>query len=541
MNSPETTKEIITEYLLDSMKIKGLPNPLNVTLDQFNVWSIVTDFENKTGVNLNDSQIKRCKTVGQLIDMLYSVIILSSKVNIDNLGTNISSKQKYQSTSNSSYSNKGGTSLGYNNRESHKKNTSEESFDTSKITTEVLLEEKNKNALADTDSAKTNDEALFESLTSELEEIENMIMPQIEQLGQQLPELYQGYADAVRETSMLMRQYINFSDKTSRNIAFGAEVGARFLEAWGQYKAAQKHNQMLRRFLTIKQQIAQTNNEKLKEAGARAEKALASNRRLFNKYMSQKFETATLHPGTLDRVRNLNLRALYLYRNSLWLNENCLYLKNEYRNWLAGRQTSGYPQPDLHNVNEKILAELYEGDPFDALEKAADSDRYLTGADISLLSDYHLATIAIKPQLCIIEREKASPCVSKLMRENAAFEDYESATAVLANHVTDSPTIFISIAFFACVIAIVALCIWYVPGSIWLRIIIGVGAFLMCVKIFNRSIKHLEMDHICLGNILKEEIEETLSRKCGRKPKSDIDYEQKNETAAFLGGFVGIK
>ena len=66
MNSPETTKAIITEYLLDSMKIKELPYPLNVSLDQYNVWSIITDFENKTGVNLNNSQIKRCKTVGNL-------------------------------------------------------------------------------------------------------------------------------------------------------------------------------------------------------------------------------------------------------------------------------------------------------------------------------------------------------------------------------------------------------------------------------------------------------------------------------------------
>ena len=44
MNSSETTKAIITEYLLGSMQIKGLPYPLNVSLDQYNVWAIVADF-----------------------------------------------------------------------------------------------------------------------------------------------------------------------------------------------------------------------------------------------------------------------------------------------------------------------------------------------------------------------------------------------------------------------------------------------------------------------------------------------------------------
>lgn len=130
MNSPDTIKAIITEYILDSMKIKELPYPLNASLDQYNVWSIVTDFENKTGVKLNDSQIKRCKTVGNLIDMLYPVVLLSSKANIDNLGVNISSKQKYQSTNNS-YSNNKPTSSDDNNTTSYKRTTFEESFDTS--------------------------------------------------------------------------------------------------------------------------------------------------------------------------------------------------------------------------------------------------------------------------------------------------------------------------------------------------------------------------------------------------------------------------
>lgn len=138
MNSPETIKAIITEYLLDSMKIKELPYPLNVSLDRYNVWSIVIDFENKTGINFNDNQIKRCKTVGNLIDMFFSVIILSSKAKIDNLSVNISPKQKYQST-NRSYSNNKGTSSDNNNTTGNKRTTFEESFDTSNMSIEELF------------------------------------------------------------------------------------------------------------------------------------------------------------------------------------------------------------------------------------------------------------------------------------------------------------------------------------------------------------------------------------------------------------------
>ena len=138
MNNSEKTKAIITEYVLGSMKIKELPYPLNVSLGQYNVWTIVTDFENKTGVNLNDSQIKRCKTVGNLIDVFSSVTILSSKANIDKLGVNISSKQKSHSTNNSYSSNKG-TSFDNNNTASYNRNAFEDSFDASNMSIEELF------------------------------------------------------------------------------------------------------------------------------------------------------------------------------------------------------------------------------------------------------------------------------------------------------------------------------------------------------------------------------------------------------------------
>ena len=120
------------------MKIKELPYPLDVSLGQYNVWTIVTDLESKTGVNLNDSQIKRCKTVGNLIDVFSSVTILSSKANMDKLGVNISSIQKSHSTNNSYSSNKG-TSFDNNNTASYNRNAFEDSFDASNMSIEELF------------------------------------------------------------------------------------------------------------------------------------------------------------------------------------------------------------------------------------------------------------------------------------------------------------------------------------------------------------------------------------------------------------------
>lgn len=72
------------------------------------------------------------------MDILFSVIIVSSKAKIDNLSININSKQKYQSMNNS-FSNNKGTSSDNNNTTGNTRTTFEESFDTSNMTIEELF------------------------------------------------------------------------------------------------------------------------------------------------------------------------------------------------------------------------------------------------------------------------------------------------------------------------------------------------------------------------------------------------------------------
>lgn len=72
------------------------------------------------------------------MDILFSVIIVSSKAKIDNLSVNINSKQKYQSMNNS-FSNNKGTSSDNNNTTGSTRTTFEESFDTSNMSIEELF------------------------------------------------------------------------------------------------------------------------------------------------------------------------------------------------------------------------------------------------------------------------------------------------------------------------------------------------------------------------------------------------------------------
>lgn len=79
------TKQIIREYIFRSLEIEGLAKPQNESLEKYNKWKLANDFECKTGVLVNDSQLKRCKTVGSFVSICYSAVILSPNVKIENL------------------------------------------------------------------------------------------------------------------------------------------------------------------------------------------------------------------------------------------------------------------------------------------------------------------------------------------------------------------------------------------------------------------------------------------------------------------------
>ena len=90
----ETQKDLkIREYIYHSLNLEGVPYPQNVSLEKYNIWNFATFFEAEMGVSLNDNQLKKCKTVKDLVNVCYSAVNLSPKACIDSLA-NESSKKK---------------------------------------------------------------------------------------------------------------------------------------------------------------------------------------------------------------------------------------------------------------------------------------------------------------------------------------------------------------------------------------------------------------------------------------------------------------
>ena len=90
----ETLQDLkIREYIYRSLNVEGVPYPQNVSLEKYNIWHFATVFEAEMGVSLNDNQLKKCKTVKDLVNVCYSAVNLSPKACIDSLA-NESSKKK---------------------------------------------------------------------------------------------------------------------------------------------------------------------------------------------------------------------------------------------------------------------------------------------------------------------------------------------------------------------------------------------------------------------------------------------------------------
>lgn len=97
-------KEQVAAYVYSTLGISDISSPEKELMENHNVWIVAVDFENKTGLDLNDGQLKRCRTVGQLVDMLSSVAVLSSTAQIAWLNqtecsTNSDGKSKSKITS----------------------------------------------------------------------------------------------------------------------------------------------------------------------------------------------------------------------------------------------------------------------------------------------------------------------------------------------------------------------------------------------------------------------------------------------------------
>lgn len=379
----------------------------------------------------------------------------------------------------------------------------------------------------------------LEALSKDLRNLEEELMPQLDELGSKLPEIYAGYANIVRDITTQLLEICSFSESTSGKIALVAEVGARALESFGSYKAAKKHNQMLSRFLAIKQEIANLNAAKIRRLLPESNHNLANLKRLFEVYINKTCKFSDISHENIMRLASIQLRVLNMYRTSLFLNLLAKYLDQEYKAWKRGKQISGVRMPDFYTANMLIVESLWGNNDkvFQAIETAADSTDSIQGKDIILLCDQQLFTYAIGDELCDISLEKAHPYVKEMISLHNGVENHLSTSKALREHIDKTATGTIWSLCLLSWLIIICMSIWYLPGTGMARTLIAVAGCIAIMKIGMKGARKINKIYFPMGDILMQEYIYNVGRQCGKVDDIEIDYEEKNAVSSALSTF----
>lgn len=373
-----------------------------------------------------------------------------------------------------------------------------------------------------------------------LEEFEKSLMLQLDNLASKMPELYQGYANLVRETFAAAFDLISVSPEKSEKIGLAVEVLSRGIEAYGAYKAAKKHNEQLEKYLRIKQNYASLNKSKLERLKREIERKIPSSEKLFDHFINLEFDLSNKSEDLIIRQANLSLRYLTLYRTNRFLLDISKYLLKEFDAWSNGRQTSGEEKPDYYGVNTHLMEKLFGDEScFEILETICDQNECFSGADLLLLSDPQLCLYSLQNVICEIDIDAASPVVQVLMANNPGFQHYIDLTEDIKEHMTQDPSskIWTTCTFAAIVTALLILFYFPSEGYKWWVLIISIGAIF---RIGHLNSKNAKIKHIIEGEQKSDEADANLLQLCGYVEVDEIDYERKNTTSELIKGFLNI-
>ena len=380
-------------------------------------------------------------------------------------------------------------------------------------------------------------ETELDSLVADMQQTEGTLLLQIDQLAEEIPEIYAGYASMVRTLVTSAMDMMKPGSKVANKMAMALEIGARSIQAFGEYKAAKEHNRLVQKYMTVKKIYAQNNLEKVTAIMPKVTQNAATAGRLFKKCSEVTYRLADLDVDKMRRVASLQSKALTMYRTNAYLFELCKYLKNEYGTWLNGLQRSEFDIPDYYLINNIIAKELFPKPLIEAYSEAADATQSIMGKEIMLLTDYQLTFMALGQKVCHIRLDDAQPLVRTLINDSGAVEEYNSITKPYTDHLKSSPTgkiVFLGIIAVAVIIAIAFL---YFQGNIgekFLLAAVGVGATLrICIKGNKKALIQYVQD----GRILEDEADRQIESLCGKVERPDIDYNERNAITSAITGF----
>ncbi len=391
----------------------------------------------------------------------------------------------------------------------------------------------------DMENRSVADEKNLELLADDVQRLEKQLLPQLDLLAEKIPEIYGGYASMVREIINVSLSVLNPRSATASKLSVAAEIGVRGLQAYGAYKAAKKHNEMLDKFLVVKREIANLNYAKVSDLLPKVRCKLESSGLLFDKIARNQYLLHGEDQQTIIRVSNLVLRVLTLYRTNLFLMELCSYLEREYRVWLSGSQTSEMRRPDYYKVNGVVVEKLFGKRAFVALEKAADGNGDLLGKELMLIADPQLFAFTMKDQLCEIDVSQASPAVRVLMEFNSGCKYYTDTTDDLRRHVRKTPyrkVAFLRVALFAVLLSVGLI---FADVEPWISILVGAIATGAIIRFVVKNLKRARINHVVAGMAIVEDTDRNMETFCGKTEEIEIDYDRKNTGMAAISAFLG--
>ncbi len=377
----------------------------------------------------------------------------------------------------------------------------------------------------------------LEVLTTDISQIEKVLIDQIDGLAKAIPEIYAGYASLIRTMVNSAMQVIKPSDKTATSVALALEVGTRSIQAYGEYKAAKEHNRLLSKYMMVKETIARNNIEKVSNLLPKASATAKSSGRLFKKLSELSYNLDDLNDAQMSRIAAIQIKGLTMYRTNIYLLELCKYLKNEYSVWLSGHQRSEFDIPDYYLINQYIAAELFGDDLLQAYSDAVDEYDCLTGKQIMLISDYQMSFMALGEKLCEINILGARPILARLLLECGAAQDYEKITKPYRKQIKKNPKVIITLLGILSAIVVVWILGGYFEGSEAARGVIGLASFAAILRICIKGNKNAKIQNVEQAFALQESTNQEIQTICGKMERPDIDYNERNILKSTIAGF----
>ena len=380
-------------------------------------------------------------------------------------------------------------------------------------------------------------ETELDSLVADMQQTEGELLMQIDNLAEEIPEIYAGYASMVRTLVTSAMNLMKPGSRSANKVVVALEIGTRSIQAFGEYKAAKEHNRLVQKYLAVKNAYARNNIEKVSDLLPKVTRNASTSGRLFKKCSEVSYRLSDLDSDKMRRVAMIQSKALTMYRTNAYLFELCKYLKNEYGTWLRGLQKSEFDMPDYYLINSVIAKELFPTSLLEAYSEAAEATDSIKGKEIMLLSDYQLTFMALGQNLCHIRLDGADPLIRTLINESGAVEEYNSITKPYTDHIKSSPTGTIILMGVLAAAAVIAIAFAYFEGSIGAKCILAAAGLGATLRICIKGNKKALIQHVQNGRVLEAEANSRIESICGKVERPDIDYNERNALTSAITGF----